>query len=376
MKLIFYRVTPHSVLFFRDPRPFSAGEQALARLQFPPRLTPFLGALRTKYLQEKACKEQKEIDEVFDEKEVKQISVFWFSLMKDGTPLIPAPCDLLTNWKALDENRFVTEKVKVNGKHENPKVPLLNPHKAESLENARYLTPQGIAKYQNGQLPSKGEYFSLNDLWEFENRVGVGLSPESKTAERSKFYRITVARPKKGVSFLVGVEFGDNIEMPPIFEKPFTTRLGGEGHIAVWEKKDIEAESLDKAPRFREIIALTHVPIKSSKEGEKYEFEIQNWCINKLDSIGGWDYKEHRPKPLVKALKPGTVLRTKKINPTDKIKFFELEFDSVTLSIAQDLSLFSPKSEKRKDENNEKHYLAKFSPDLKEPNTIFLIKLF
>ncbi|RKZ00072.1 MAG: hypothetical protein DRQ10_04950 [Candidatus Hydrothermota bacterium] len=360
----FYRVTPHSVLFFRDPRPFTAGEQALARLQFPPRLAPFLGAIRTKYLEEKAG--GKPISALFPyiEDDLKQISIFWFSLLKNGTSLIPAPCDLITSWKKLDESRFVTERLEVNGKFENPKVPLLSPHKAELFESAHYLTPQGFAKYQNGELPSKGEYFSLDDLWEFENRVGIGLSYETKTTERSKFYRITVARPKKDVGFLVGVEFGDSIELPEIFDTTFTTRLGGEGHIAVWEKVN-DAKLTNGSPHFSEVVALTHVPIKSNKQGSEYGFEIQNWCINKLDAVGGWDYKERRPKHLVRALEPGAVLIVQKGNALPS-ETYGIKFGNHgSITIVKNLVISI---------NGNKPYLVDSRPKLGDPDILLVIK--
>ena len=358
----FYRVTPHSVLFFRDPRPFTAGEQALARLQFPPRLTPFLGAIRTKYLEEKAGNNPISALFPYIEDELKQISIFWFSLLKNGTPLIPAPCDLITNWKKLDESRFVTERLEVNGKFENPKVPLLNPHKAELFESVRYLTPQGFAKYQNGELPSRGESFSLDDLWKFESRVGIGLSYETKTTERSKFYRITVARPKKDVGFLVGVEFGDSIELPKIFDTTFTTRLGGEGYIAVWEKFD-SFKAVPRSVNFSELVALTHVPIIS---GDEPVFEIKNWCIDKLDIISGWDYKKHRPKPLVKALKPGAVLSVKQLGDSNSSKIHE-----VSLGVGESIFVVENLAASM---NGRKIYLTRFKPELGEPNILFLIK--
>ncbi len=358
----FYRVTPVSVVFFRDPRPFTAGEQALARLQFPPRLTPFLGAIRTKYLQEIAGDQP--ISALFPdvEDDLKQISIFWFSLVKDGTPLIPAPCDLLAIWKTLDENRFVVQKMEVDGRSKNPKIPFLDPHKIEYLKNVHYLTPEGFAKYQNGQTPSEGEYFSLDQLWEFENRVGIGLNPGTKTAERSKFYRITVARPKKGVGFLVGVEFGNNIEVPPIFESTFTARLGGEGHIAVWEKVD-NFEAKHGSINFSELVALAHVPITSDG---KPIFEIKNWCINKLDIISGWDYRERRPKPLVKALKPGAVITVKPVNQ-DNILIYKIKlFEKIILNVIKDFVVLI---------KNEKIGLRIISKtNLDGLNSLFLIK--
>ena len=128
----FYRVTPVSVVFFRDSRPFSAGEQALARLQFPPRLTPFLGALRTKFLEIKANSENVKIPELFPdvETQLKQISIFWFSMLKDDQPLLPLPFDAFAEWQSLSTERFVYEKPpdeSNSGKEPPLEIPILNP---------------------------------------------------------------------------------------------------------------------------------------------------------------------------------------------------------------------------------------------------------
>lgn len=362
--ITFYKVTPVSVLFFRDPRPFNKGEQSLARLQFPPKLTPFLGALRSKFLEEKTKREGKDIPEIFkaNKQQIKKISIFWFSLMKDGTPLVPAPCDLYTDWKSLEESRFVTEKVKQNDGYKNPIVPMQKLQKVESLKNAHCLTPEGFVKYKKGQLPSERDYCPFDKLWEFENRVGITLNPDSKTAERSKFYRITAARTKTGVCFLVGIDLGDDFELPEIFSTSFTTRLGGEGHIAVWEKIN-GFEVSENSGYAGDLVALTHVPIKNNGEPK---FKVTNWCINKLDIISGWDYKDRRPKPLVKALKPGAVLLIGRTESSSRQKIYNIKFkDGHNISIVKDL-VFSLK--------NDSPYLADFNPELGEPNTLLIIK--
>lgn len=357
---IFYRITPVSVLFFRDPKPFMAGEQSLGRLLFPPRLTPFLGALRTKLLEDRAKAEGKKIPEIFNnyEQQLRSISIIWFSIIKDNKPLLPLPFDTFTKWQLLTDDRFVFEKA--SDKEQMLKVPISNLKAYKTSSNpASYITIEGFCEYQNGSIPFADELFKTTELWEFENRVGITLNPELKTTERSKFYRLTVARLKQGVSFLVGVEHDDRIDLP----ETFTTCLGGEGHIAVWEKEDkVSGQLTEKLPHFKEIVALTHIPIKNT---ENPGFEIQNWCINKLDIISGWDYREHRPKPLVKALKPGTVITVKRSGNVTPCKAYEIDFDGVKLTVIKNLTLSM---------KEEKIYLTGFTPDLGEPDSLFIVK--
>jgi len=369
----FYRVTPVSVMFFRDPRPFTAGEQALARLQFPPRLTPFLGALRTKYLEKKA--EGKPIPQLFPdiEGELKGISAIWFSMFKDNVPILPLPCDIFVKWKSLFGERFVYEKPTDD---DNPlSVPVLKLQNmvkslfSGDLENGKgkfappqYITLKGFLQYQSGSLPESSDLLPTNSLWEFENRVGIGLKPGAKIVERSKFYRMTVARPLPGVGFLVGAVFPDNADIPEIFDGTFTTRLGGEGHIAVWEKIDW-IKGAQSSGKFRKIVSLSHIPIK---RGGKARLDITNWCINKLDIISGWDYKERRPKPLVKALRPGTVLSVKLLNGSKPSKVYKISFGNyASILIIKDLVISM---------KDEKPHLVDFEPELGEPNTLFVIK--
>ena len=354
----FYKVTPHSVLFFRDLRPFTAGEQSLARLQFPPRLTPFLGALRTKYLETRARDENKKIKEIFYnyERQVNSISIFWFSLVRDNDPILPAPFDLLAEWKSLPDDRFVTEKDPLN-------IPILPKDKQKEINELQYISVKNLMRYLEGENLSPNDMISANKLWRFENRVGIMLSLDNKTAERSRFYRITVARLKSGVGFLVGVETADDVSLP----NSFTTRLGGEGHIAVWNKVGDESLKVDKSEsdvRFKKAVAIAHIPIKSS--GVNPKIAIKNWCIGKLDNIGGWDYKNNFPKPLLKTLKPGSVLFPRFGGPLE-YDIYEIDFNGTKTKVARDLFAFY------RNEMDE-FYLGKISPELGEPNTLLIIK--
>ncbi|MDQ7032445.1 MAG: type III-B CRISPR module-associated Cmr3 family protein [Desulfonauticus sp.] len=354
MNLMFYKVTPLSVLFFRDTRPFLAGEQSLARLNFPPGISPFLGALRTKYLEIKSSKEKKSISQLFREGvagELENISIFWFSFFKDENPILPMPCDAFSSWKRLSVEKFVFE----NEIRENTLVPIKK-EKQISKKETSYLSLKGFLQYTRGLRPSSEEIIPASELYQIENRVGLTLTKDTKTSERSKFYRMSVARLKKGVGFLVGVEMEDNV-----LPEKFTTRLGGEGHIAIWEM--IESTTVSKSSaRFDGLVALTLIPIKKDRDGQ---YEIKNWCVNKLDAISGWDYKENRAKPLVKALKPGSVLLVKPINEPNP-EVYKIKFNNEnTTEVIKNLSLSV---------NHGKPKLSKFHPQLNEPEALLVVK--
>lgn len=370
----FYRVTPVSVVFFRDPRPFVAGEHSLARLQFPPRLTPFLGALRTEFLEEMAKREKQDISKIFEKYKdtLGKISIVWFSMIRDGQPIFPMPFDTFAEWKSLPNERFIYENSLQE--KESIKVPILQRSSNQSITNRhdskverksfsfQYITLKGFLQYQSGSLPTDFEILSLNTLWDFENRVGIALKPDTKTAERSKFYRTTVARPRPGVGFLVGVEFPDDTGIFELFNNSFNTRLGGEGHVAVWEKIEGIEVSYEVA-QLKSLVALSHIPIKNS--GEPY-FEVTNWCINKLDFISGWDYKENRPKPLETVIKPGSVLHVKQIKGTEKIKSRRIHFaDTGSVEVLKDFIVSV---------DGQKMYLNSYKPELGVPDALFVIK--
>ncbi len=350
---VFYKVMPHSVLFFRDPRPFTAGEQSLARLQFPPRLTPFMGALRTKFLDIESRRNGKSISDLFKdgiEDKLKTISIFWFSLMKDGEPLIPVPFDAFSRWEKLNNDRFVFD-------DNHPlRVPLRQIMEKEKKTPA-YLSIKGFIQYLNGQVPREDEVLSFDEIYKIENRVGLTLTKDNKTSERSKFYRMSVARLKKGIEFLVGVEMDDGM-----LPKKFTTRLGGEGHITVWEKTNKFKEPTEESGHFRELVALTHIPIKNDGTPD---YEINNWCINKLDITSGWDYREYRPKPLRKVLKPGSVLFVRRLNGAKPVVYKVSFKEGVDFMILRDFAV-------KKDEYG--YFLTVFNNGLAEPNTLFVVK--
>ena len=67
----------------------------------------------------------------------------------------------------------------------------------------------------------------------------------------------------------------------------------------------------------------------------------------------------------MKALKPGTVITAKRSGNVTPCKAYEIDFDGVKLTVIKNLTLSM---------KEEKIYLTGFTPDLGEPDSLFIVK--
>jgi CRISPR-associated protein Cmr3 len=279
-----FSLWPDDVLFFRDGKPSTVGEDHYLRSLFPPHPTTLYGAVRTRRL----------LDDDVDLKAAKggwnglsddlkaelgpwggfgqlELRGPWFVRRLPDLPeevLLPAPQDLCV----IRNKPEVAQKVRP--KDDPPRVehayrylceetactdadrgwshslglwqahakvqtvwtpfpPESGHPETESTEKEPepepaagwYLTPDGIAAWAAGDVPEPKHFVHHTELWLDEPRTGVGLRPEARGHQDGLLYTFGFIRLRKHIG--LGFELRNSG-----LESGGALRLGGEGRMA------------------------------------------------------------------------------------------------------------------------------------------------
>lgn len=88
-----------------------------------------------------------------------------------------------------------------------------------------WLKESGWQRYLAGELPHEEDLEAVSQLWQMDERIGVGLSAEQRAAESGKLFTTQAIALKAGVGFVVAV---DGASVPDAG----LLRLGGDGRGA------------------------------------------------------------------------------------------------------------------------------------------------
>jgi len=310
------RIEPLDILLFRDGRPFGLGDSA--RSVFPPSPLTFQGAVRAKLW---ANKEQ--IPESWLDPESPPLKFYGPFLEKDDTLLFLIPSAALrcsfVETKFMDKSNCNIEWIK--------KLPFPQ----EGDDRILFLPLPQFKDYLKGEV--KDIYpIDCNQLWMEEERPSIRITPESLTvSEEDALFTISFTRLKSGVRFSFFVEAEENEELlgEILSKEPRALILGGERRPVIYElrKEDLRdlfrdvRETIENGAQGGDVMKIIFLTPSIPKE---------NWIPNSLGgrniisalipkpvAIGGWDYRENKPRPLRYALPAGTTFWVKKINIED-----------------------------------------------------------
>jgi CRISPR-associated protein Cmr3 len=351
-------IEPLDVLFFRDSKPFTAGESFRAKSAFPPTPYPFVGAIRSRVLADVLPQvgsnldayrehitnrvnhqELNEIVTVLGDAEGYGKLEFRGPFLARQKPdkryefLFPAPLDLF-------------EKQQLNPLDKLPSGVLFNPPAGstrsptllwsrESLGSELkdvFLSNQGLRRYLQGEIPREDER-NKEFFWR-ELRVGIALKPGRRTVEEGMFYMPEMIRLADKTGFVLevaGLSFA-NTSINYNFPREGLLQLGGESRGAYYQTLE-EGNPLGKLEelgaalegqiqqtrRFKLYLAspaifengwLPDFIIDRAKlEGriEGLHVQLVAAAVGKPLPIGGWDLANKRPKTMYKAVPPGSV---------------------------------------------------------------------
>jgi CRISPR-associated protein Cmr3 len=359
-----FRIIPDDLLFFRDGRPSTRGDDHYLRSLFPPNPSTLYGALRTRRLLDAGVslrelrKSGRELWEELPDELRSELGAWggfgtleirgpWLVSDKDGV-LLPAPADLAVVVPREEDTTSITG---ARSHHEEPPLPfagtvvvrflaaedpggrhshqgrLLHPFTWEGggwaawtdpapprVVPGWWLTPQGLAAWAEGSAPAPADLVHSSALWLDEARVGVGLQADQRTSADGQLYTFGFIRLRPGISLGfdargTGLEPGRRVV------------LGGEGRTG-WlaEGPILPASPVPSTPASGLRVALATPALSASGAalpgfaavGTAGELlgtttRLSGALVSGHTLVGGWDLARSRPKPLRRAIPVGSV---------------------------------------------------------------------
>jgi CRISPR-associated protein Cmr3 len=315
-------IQAQDVWMFRDSKPFSAQQSFVARSQFPPNPQTMQGVIRTHYLESQrvnwkdyaAGREKSNIYEMvghagFDNQpptlgKLQIIGPFIaVHHAREIELLVHAPLDLLFDaemqeFKTLKPDNhvdFETSRPFPNWR------PLLQTDGFKPVEG--WLSQKQFTDYLNEQS-IQGEL--RNDIFEYEDRMGLGMNHQRRSNEQGLLYRARFIRPHDDVGLLVYVN-------QPLFEDAGFIRIGGESRSAKFNVINDFTIPATKQTRFK-VILLTpsyftggYQPQDGDWAPWVREGKLVSAVVGKPLAISGWDIAHNLPKPLRHFVPAGSV---------------------------------------------------------------------
>jgi CRISPR-associated protein Cmr3 len=337
--------------FFRESRPHDAvGASELASL-FPPPVRTLAGALRT-YIGEQLNIDWQTLTASlpgFDFKtalgghdDLGQLQLNGPWIVYRGQRLYPAPLYLMH--QADDIQRLRVGKV-VRCDLGNVRLPELAPGlKGYKTLEQRWLTASGLAKCLNGKTPAQDEIISPAQLFNHETRLGIARDNPSRRVQDGKLYQTRHLRIKDDVHIELDVNRFDAALAELFRERTPKTllRLGGEGRMANLTAQ-LQREPLPMADAQAQAKAtealLIHFITAADFNGRMFPKHFEEidrggqtvWqgeingialtveaAVNgKVHREGGWDMRNHRPRPVKSYIPAGSAWFCRLDQPSD-----------------------------------------------------------
>lgn len=313
MKRVGIVVRPLDTLFFRGGRPFGEGLRAESGLPVP---QVFAGLIRTLMLEGvgadfAAMRDQRDLQQAFRAAGAAWVGQVncrgpWLAEIQAGEvkPFVPSPADIL-----LDEGgnvfrlRPTTRRVPGWVPPQEGMVPLWRGGRRAAKKAPDFLTFEGLERYLSGGSLAKQNLRFAADLFEWEERTGVGINPSTFASQEGRLYSTRNIRLRQEVVFYGEVDLPDGKE--DLLRR--ATAWGGEQRYVaaepvepvVWPNVDSDrAAVLLIAPGF---FAGRWLP-ESLGPGK-----LRAAAVNGPFAVSGWDLTRGGPKPARFGVDAGTV---------------------------------------------------------------------
>ena len=368
-------IEPLDVLFLRGNKlfgdPGSYGESFM-----PPRPSVVAGALRSGLIANRGYDPQKFGNgEITEDSELgtpnnpgtfilKKLNLAKREEHQEGylhSPLYSLPADLLAKSTENDDDagvksilrlrpRFVTKKFQdtpqILTSNKNITLPVLaDGERSKYLNNSHlYLNSDGWDAYlREEQVVPEKHLVHSSDLWQMENRIGIGLDADRGTADESAgklFTTQAVSLRRQERSDAPYSDVGLIAEVSgATFPNEMIIRLGGDGRGALAKRVSMENMRIESNGRILERIVemkkcrliLTTPGIfpcgwnifdSSCRNGEVGELfdgviaRIECATIPRYEVVSGFDISKSQPKPALRAVPTGSVYWLTELNAT------------------------------------------------------------
>lgn len=337
-------IEPFDVWLFRDGRPFTAGENHLARSLFPPSPQTLYGVLRSKLATERALAEG--LTGPFDAETLERLvgnpSDFgrfqlrgpWLARYVDQRwhRLVPAPRDVL--WPASGPPQVKAPlDNRVPGLAANGPAAVPWPDTVEDAMPGRWIAEDDLAAYLRG-APS-GSSIPDGALYTIEVRPGIEIDRATRTTAEGRFYGVEFIRLKTRIGLAIEVE---GIDLPPVG----LLGIGGEARAGRYENVSLPhcdweevREAVAASGRAKLVLAtpalFRHGWAPGSIDPSTGEWSLPSGAIMRLEAalvgppipIGGFDVVRRLPRPMRRAAPPGSVYYLREQSPGGAAAFFD-----------------------------------------------------
>ena len=302
-------IEPVDSLFFRDARPFEPASRGASGLPMPQTLA---GAVRTLLVErhgvdfvrlgermQTGASFAQALAEFGAEAEAVaavQIRGPYFTL--NGEVLVPTPISLKREKKTGKLVRLDPLKSPLPGWR--PQVPGMLPLWRRGRETAEaadgFLRLSGLRCFLNGGTPEPSELVPTNDLYDFDDRTGIGVDEKSNTAQEGLIYavRMLALKPKAGLYAEVR---GPADALEPLKDEPILMRFGGEGrHVVVRtvERPVNWPQIPPAADKGRLVLLTTPAWFNGWKPAVLNPVAA---AVGNGQPVSGWDLAQGGPKP-------------------------------------------------------------------------------
>jgi CRISPR-associated protein Cmr3 len=319
-------ISPLDTLFFKNPKPFNAGDESWSDGIFPPTPSTIYGALRSIYFRNNPHELEKANTKDDPTKELKIRKIY---LKISQNYYFPLPLDIVKD-KDKEKDFYLLNIEKRNIlSNLSLKNLLIIDKNIERVENF-YIEKNSFLDYIENienSFTLGNNIENISNYLKDEPKIGIKIDKSTKTVEEGYLYRIDLKRLDRAK---IVVEFeGLKIDSKLI-------KLGGEGKMATINYiEDLEIITPPNLNKIFKLYFLTPAIFdkgwlpkwidKDSLEGEYkgLKLKLLTASIGKYKLIGGFDMKENRPKPMYRAVSEGSVYYFELLNG-DKEKVIEL----------------------------------------------------
>lgn len=307
---------PVDTLFLRGNRPFgdpgSYGESLV-----PPWPSVAAGALRSRIFAEAG---QAPV-------QAAQFRLLDFQLARrsgEGViePLYSLPADLVAScdesgqWH-LDRLRPRPLPAGIDGSAALAQLPLLASDERRKPQAGVWLNKAGWGQYLAGNVPDPSTVTTSGELWQLDERVGVGLDAATRRADDGKLFSMQAICFADDVGFLT--ESDGSAEVPA----PCMLRLGGDGRGAHAERVEPglpggpSAEALLQVGALRIILSspglfpdgwrMPGMAADGTWELHGVRGRVVAAAVPGFGVVSGWDMLKRAPKPAQRVVPTGSV---------------------------------------------------------------------
>ena len=324
------RIDPLDVLFFRDGRPFTPASRGASGLPTPQTLA---GAVRTHLLQHAGCDfdalgELVRSGQSFQDAAEQTCAAGWVAAAQIRGPwlargqdeamevLVPAPATVHEAKAGPAPERWLLAPLPAATRlpgwdpPEQGMRPLWSARAAPGKRSQGYLTPSGLGAFLRGEAPQPDAVVSHDQLYGFDRRTGVGITPDRLSAEEGLLYSANMLALKDNVAFYAELVLPHDAPADPL-PASAPMRFGGESrHVTASTVKPFEWP--DASPQNGQgVVVMLTTPALFDANWRPSQWpdglELVAAAVPGYDAVSGWDLARRGPKPNRFAAQAGSV---------------------------------------------------------------------